>query len=287
MGISTVAGNYPIDVTTKNARKVLELLGSPSIPVAQGMSKPLSRPLPSDPFSHGSDGMGETFLPEPSIEISSEHACDQIIRTVSENPGEITIVCLGPLSNIGLALIKAPEVMANVAEIVCIAGAYGLNEYAFSNATGATPQSEWNVYVDPEAAKVVFESGIPVRAIGLDVATHFDVNFSEEELTTFKASPRAEANLVERMVRFVQSRGFQSYCVLIDSMAVAAVIDPSIIETVKVRVGVETEGKLTLGQTVADFRHHHAWGDLPEIEVAKTADFRRFLDLVISSVSGA
>jgi purine nucleosidase/pyrimidine-specific ribonucleoside hydrolase len=124
-----------------------------------------------------------------------------------------------------------------------------------------------------------------VRAVGLDVATHFDINLTEEQLAVLKASPRPEANIAEKMVRFVQGRGFESYCVLIDSMAVAAVIDPSLIGTVKARVGVETKGELTLGQTVADFRHHHGWAHLPELEVAQTADYRRFLDLVIARLT--
>jgi purine nucleosidase/pyrimidine-specific ribonucleoside hydrolase len=185
-----------------------------------------------------------------------------------------------------MAFMKEPGIVSQVREVVCIAGSYGLNRYAFANATGDTPQSEWNVYVDPEAAKLVFESGAPVRAVGLDVATHFDINFSDAQLKTLRSSPRREANVAQQMVQFVLGRGFESYCVLIDSMAVAAVIDPSLIGTQRARVGVETKGELTLGQTVADFRHHHAWRHLPEIDVAATADYRRFLDLFMSVVTG-
>ena len=284
LGITTVAGNYPIDVTTANARKVLELLELENTIVAKGEPTPLERPLPEDPFSHGEDGMGETFLPESQLPIADSAAADLILDIVSQNPGEVTIICLGPLTNIARAILKDRDAMQGVAEYICIAGAFGLNEFAFSNATGATPQSEWNVFVDPEAAKIVFEQGEMVTAIGLDVATHFDVNFSEEELKSMAASTRAEARMVEKMVRFVQGRGFQSYCVLIDSMAVAAAIDPTLIETVSVRVGVETKGALTLGQTVADFRHHHAWDHLPFVKVAKSADFRRFLNLVLATL---
>ena len=284
LGISTVAGNYPIDITTRNALRALGLLGRLEIPVARGMGKPLARPLPSDPFSHGSDGMAETHLPDPDAAPVAIHGADQIVELVSAHPGEVTIVALGPLTNVALALMKAPEIVPLVAEIVCIAGSYGLNKFAFANATGDTPQSEWNVYVDPEAARLVFEAGIPIRAVGLDVATHFDINFSEEQLAALKASGRPEARVVERMVRFVQGRGFESYCVLIDSMAVAAVIDPSLVTTLRARVGVETKGELTLGMTVADFRHHHGWSHLPEIDVASGADYARFLDLVIDTV---
>jgi inosine-uridine nucleoside N-ribohydrolase len=282
LGISSVAGNYPIEVTTRNALKTLELIGKTGIPVARGMGKPLARPLAKDPFSHGSDGMAETHLPEPVTKPSTRHGIDQIIETVRANPGEVTIITLGPLTNVAMAFMKEPSIVPMVKEIVSIAGSFGLNKYAFANATGDTPQSEWNVFVDPEAARLVFESGAPIRAVGLDVATHFDINFSEDQLAALRDSPRPEANVAEKMVRFVQGRGFESYCVLIDSMAVAAVIDPTLIGTVKARVGIETKGELTLGQTVADFRHHHGWMHLPEINVAASADYRRFLELVMT-----
>ncbi|MET3901072.1 inosine-uridine nucleoside N-ribohydrolase [Devosia sp. UYZn731] len=284
LGISSVAGNYPIEVTTRNALKTLELLGRSEIPVARGMGKPLARPLAKDPFSHGSDGMAETHLPEPKTLPRATHGVDQIIDMVKANPGEVTIITLGPFTNLAMAFMKAPEIVSLVAEVVSIAGSFGLNKYAFANATGDTPQSEWNVFVDPEAARIVFESGVKLRAVGLDVATHFDINFTEEQLSALKTSPRPEANMAEKMVRFVQGRGFESYCVLIDSMAVAAVIDPTLIGTVKARVGVETKGELTLGQTVADFRHHHGWLHLPEIDVASSADYGRFLDLIMTTV---
>ena len=282
LGISSVAGNYPIEITTKNALKTLELIGRTDIPVARGMAKPLARPLAKDPFSHGSDGQAENHLPEPVTPASTKHGIDQIIDTVRAHPGEVTIITLGPLTNLAMAFMKEPAIIPLVNEVVAIAGSFGLNKYAFANATGDTPQSEWNVFVDPEAARVVFESGAPVRAVGLDVATHFDINFTEGQLAALRQSPRREANVAEKMVRFVQGRGFESYCVLIDSMAVAAVIDPSLIGTLRARVGIETRGELTLGQTVADFRHHHGWAHLPEIDVAATADYGRFLDLVMT-----
>jgi inosine-uridine nucleoside N-ribohydrolase len=285
IGISTVAGNYPIEITSRNALRTLGLIERTDIPVAQGMGKPLARPLPKDPFSHGSDGMAETHLPDPKTSLSSRHGIDLIIDTVRAHSGEVTLVCLGPLTNIAMAFMKEPSIVGSVKEIVCIAGSYGLNRYAFANATGDTPQSEWNVYVDPEAAKLVFESGAAVRAVGLDVATHFDINLSEDQIETLRTSQRKEAKVAHKMVHFVVGRGFESYCVLIDSMAVAAVIDPTLIATERARVGVETRGELTLGQTVGDFRHHHAWTHLPEIEVATKADYARFLDLIMKTVT--
>lgn len=282
--ITTVSGNYHVDVTSRNALRVLELIGATDIPVARGMDKPLIRALPPDPFSHGKDGQGENYLPEPNTGLHALHAVDLIIDTVKANAGAIRLLALGPLTNIALALMKAPEIKPMIVEIIAIAGAFGINKYGTANATGGTPQSEWNVYVDPEAADLVFKSGVKVTTIGLDVATHFDVNFTDDELDRLAASPRAEAAFLLQMIRFVTKRGFESYCVLIDSMAVAAAIDPSLVLSIPARVGVETKGDLTLGMTVMDARHHFQWSHLPEIHVAYQADYHRFLESVMNAV---
>lgn len=282
--VTTVAGNYPIHVTSTNALKVMEMLGKSDIPVAMGMGKPLVRALASDPFSHGSDGQAEYHLPAPQLELSSLHGADMIIEMVKKNKGDIHILALGPLTNVALAMMIAPEIKPMISSITAIAGSYGLNKYATANATGDNPQSEWNVYVDPEAAEIVFNSGVPLFAIGLDVATHFDVNFTESELAELKQSQNREADFLHNMIQFVLGRGFESYCVLIDSMAVAAVIEPSLIQYVKGKVGIETKGELTLGMTILDTRHHHTWEHLPEINVAYEADYRRFLRMVMDAV---
>jgi purine nucleosidase/pyrimidine-specific ribonucleoside hydrolase len=282
--ITTVSGNYHVDVTSRNALRTVELINAAGIPVARGLDKPLVRDLPKDPFSHGEDGQGENFLPEPQIGLCEEHAVDLIIRTIKENAGNIQILALGPLTNIAAALLKAPEIKSMLIEIIAIAGAFGLNKYANTNATGDSPQSEWNVFVDPEAADLVFRSGVKVTAIGLDVATHFDVNFSEAEIDQLSNSPNSEAAFLLQMLRFVTNRGFQSYCVLIDSMAVAAAIEPTLVSLITAKVGVETKGELTLGMTVMDTRHHFQWANLPDIQIAYEADYQRFLTLVINTI---
>ena len=111
LGISAVAGNYPVEITSRNAAKTVELIGRADIPVARGMGKPLARPLPKDPFSHGSDGMAETQLPEPSTPPSTKHGIDLIIDAVRAYPGEVTLVCLGPLTNAAMALMSMLSVM--------------------------------------------------------------------------------------------------------------------------------------------------------------------------------
>jgi len=284
LAVTAVNGNYPVEVTSANARKVLELLGRTDVPVAKGLAKPLVREVPKDPFTHGSDGQAENFLPAPQMPLASMDAVDLMIETIKKYPHEVTVVCTAPMSNLALAMIKAPEMKAIIKEIVAISGAFGLNEYAFFNATGDTPQSEWNVYVDPEAAKIVYESGVSFTALGLDVATYFDVNFSESDIKRLGQSDKKEAEFLLQAIRFVNGRGFDAYCTVIDCMAVAYVIDPSLVETMEARVGVEVKDGLTLGMTVIDRRHHHVWEDLPLIKIGKKADCGRFLELLTELV---
>ena len=284
LAITTVNGNYPADVTSLNARKVLEMLGRTDIPVARGMSHPMVRESPKDPFTHGKDGQAENFLPTPQMPESPLHAVDLIIETVRLNPGEITILCTGPMSNLAMAITKAPDIVPQIASVIAISGAFGLNEYAFLNATGDTPQSEWNVYVDPEAADIVYRSGIPLTAIGLDIATHFSVNFSDAEIAAFDESEKPEARFLSKAIRFVAGRGFEAYCTIIDCMAVGCAIDDTLVQTKPFRVGVETKDGLTLGMTVRDGRHHHVWEQLPLIHVGISADHDRFLRLLAQLV---
>ena len=282
--ITTVNGNYPVDVTAVNALKVLEMLGRTDIPIAKGMPEPMFRETPKDPFTHGKDGQAENFLPDPKTPLSEKHAIDMIIDVVKENPGEIYILSTGPMSNIAMAMKKALEIKPMIAGIYAISGMFGLNKYAFANATGDTPQSEWNVYVDPEAAAIVYNSGVNLVAIGLDVATHFDVNLTENDIAALDKSDKMEAGFLRRAIRFVNGRGFEAYCTVIDCMAVAYAIDESLIETFEGRVGIETKDGLTLGNTVVDYRHHHVWEDLPKVKIARTADHQRFLNMLMELV---
>lgn len=280
LAVTTLNGNLPVDVTCVNARKVLEMLGRTDIPVARGMANPMVRRIPSDPFSHGADGQAENFLPDPVTPLHPLHATQLIIDLVKKYPGEVTILCTGPMSNLAMALTQAPEIKDMIAGVIAISGAFGLNEYSFLNATGDTPQSEWNVYVDPEAAKLVYDSGIPLVALGLDVATHFDVNFSDSDVEAFNNSSNPEAHFLHQAIKFVQGRGYDAYCTIIDCMAVGYAIDPTIVETIKAHVGIETQSPLTLGMTVRDGRHHHVWTDLPVIEIGAKADCGRFLNML-------
>lgn len=283
VAVTTSHGNVTVDLATTNARKTLEMLGRTDIPVARGMSRPMVRINPTDPFSHGDDGQANNHLPAPTMAVADEHAVALIVRLVNDNPGEIHLVCTGPLTNLAMAMVQSPEIIGKIASVTAISGAFGQTRYAFTKATGDTPQSEWNVYVDPEAAEIVYGSGAPFTAIGLDVAT-FAEDFTTEQLDALASSPRPEGRFLNQAAGFVTGRGYGAYCTVIDCLAVAHLIDPGIVETFRGRVGIETQGRLTFGMTVLDSRDHHAWTQLPEISIARSADHRRFLDLLAATV---
>lgn len=283
--VTAVSGNYPIDVTAKNVCKILETAGRTDVIAARGMSHPMVRKTPKDPFSHGADGQANADLPEPTMTLDPRHAVEVIHDIVSKNPNEITIVATGPLSNVGMAISMYPEIIPQIKEIVAISGTFGLNQASFLNATGDTPQSEWNVYVDPEAAKLVYESGIPLKLIGLDIATDFGVDFTEEQISRLAQSTKPAAKFLANAIAFVKGRGFGSYCAVIDAMAVAYVSDREIVQFKTAHVGVDTRDGLTLGMTVRDGRHHFTWQNLPLVDIAVSADYSKFLEKIISSLT--
>ena len=284
LGITTVAGNYPIEITTKNALKITELLGKTDIGVYEGMSSPLVRKSPSDPFTHGKDGQAENNLKNPQVKEKEIHAVDFIINQVIENKNEVSLVCCGPLTNIAMAIKKKPEIVGYIKEIIAISGAFGINEYAYINATGDTPQSEWNVYVDPEAADIVYNSGANFTALGLDIVTHFEVDFSSDNLSLLEKSPLPEANFLKTSINFVRKRGYGAYCAVIDCLAVAYAIDKNLVETITGKVGIEKEGFYSYGATILERRAHHGWDNMAEIRIGKSVDYERFLKMILDLV---
>jgi inosine-uridine nucleoside N-ribohydrolase len=284
-GITSATGNLRADRTGVNIRKTLELMNRTDVPVAQGLMRPLVCEYPLDPFSHGNDGLGNTELPEPRLSLDPRSAPDFMADIIHSHPHEITIVATAPLTNIAFMLLKEPAIAQLVNELVLIGGSFGFNRFAFTNATGGNPVSEWNIFVDPDAAKIVFHSGMNITAIGLDVATHPDINLLSHHRTELEHANNPESEHFLKILKFLDEKHFQSYCALIDSLAVAFVINPDLIQTQEIHVEIETQSQLTRGQTVTDHRDNFKWQHLPIIRAASNANFEGFHDLLITKLS--
>lgn len=251
LGITAVAGNVPLKLTQKNARIVCELAGRPDVPVFAGCDAPMMRKLVTAEHVHGKSGLDGPQLPEPTMPLQDQHAVDFIIETLRDEPvGTVTLVPLGPLTNIATAFARAPDIVDRVQEIVLMGGAY----FEVGN---ITPAAEFNIFVDPESAEIVFKSGEALVVMPLDV-TH-------KALTT---RPRVEAfrNLGTkpgRMVaewtdffeRFDKEKYSSEGAPLHDPCTIAYLVKPELFSGREINVEIETRSELTMGMTVADW-----WG---------------------------
>ncbi|KAF3389873.1 Pyrimidine-specific ribonucleoside hydrolase RihA [Talaromyces pinophilus] len=296
--ITTVSGNLLADICSKNARKILHLSGHAEarlIPVAGGPLRPLVRPYPRDPFSHGADGLGDLDITDDGgLEETRRFAPDLILETVEKYykcQGGVSIICLGPLTNIALALMKDATLPSKVSEMYHIGGLFGFNNAGSVRATGGNPVSEWNVYVDPEAADIVFRAGFNLVALGLDVTTRPDIELSAEHRVKLHGAAEdgsACPRFLLDVIRFGELRQFASWCCLIDSVAVAVAVDPTLVVCEEISVAVETQSTLSLGQTIVDRRERkdHRWKEEKRIKAAKDIDASRFLDLLVATLVG-
>lgn len=277
---TAVSGNLPAKDTFGNLHRILTFADRTEIPTGRGPDHPLVGRLSADPFSHGPGGLGGHQFPEPSAPAAPAWAPEVICAMAAEYGPDLVLVTLGPLTNLALALKQDPALTSKVSRLVMLGGNFGYGAHGWRNGTGDNPVSEWNVYVDPEAAALVLEAGFHLTAVGLDAATDARINLNPQQLGHLDAGGAA-ARFAAEMVRFVEGRGFDNYCALIDSVAVAAAVRPSLVTTEAVRCGVEVSGQLTRGMTVVDQRHHHAWQGLALIDVATSLDHAGFQDLLL------
>ncbi|WP_022707417.1 nucleoside hydrolase [Paracoccus zeaxanthinifaciens] len=250
LGITAVAGNVPLALTQVNARKVVELSGV-DVPVYAGCDRPLARPLVTAEHVHGKTGLDGTDLPEPSVPLQDGHAVDFIIRSLRDHDaGTVTLVPVGPLTNIAEAFRRAPDIVARVQQIVLMGGAY----FEVGN---ITPAAEFNIFVDPEAAAEVFASGVPLVVLPLDV-THKALT-SADWIATLRAMPNrtgpAVAGWTDFFERFDTEKYGSSGAPLHDPCTIAWLLQPDLFQGRRINVEIETEGGLTTGMTVADW-----WG---------------------------
>ena len=249
LGLVAVAGNVPLALTDVNARRILELADRIDVPVFAGASCPIVRPLVTAEHVHGRTGLDGADLPEPSIPPHPQHGVDFIIETMlAAEPGEVTLCTLGPLTNVALALRRAPEIAPRIREIVMMGGAY----FEVGN---ITPAAEFNIYVDPHAADVVFRSGVPITVLPLD-ATH-KVIATAPRLARLRGLGNRSGAVVAGMLGFSERFDNQKYgqagAPLHDPNVIAWLIAPELYTGRRINVAIETASSLTLGMTVADY----------------------------------
>ena len=277
LGITTVGGNQTLDKVTRNALSVATVVGMHDVPIAAGCRLPLVRPVEIAPDVHGDSGLDGVELPEPAVELDPRHGVDLIIETIMSNePGTVTLVPTGPLTNIAMAARKEPRIVERVQEVVLMGGGYHVGNWS--------PVAEFNIKVDPEAAHIVFNEKWPIVMVGLDL-TH-QALATDEVAERIAAVPGSVSQFTLGLFTFFRkayqdAQGFD-FPPVHDPCTLAYLIDPKIVETVKVPVDVELNGSLTTGMTVADFR-----APAPEdchTKVATRLDAPRFWGLVVDAI---
>ena len=309
-----VSGNIDARQVAINTRAILELAGRTDVEVALGRETPLVRPLETTPETHGPQGLGHAELPPPSQPLSDRHGVDVILEEARRRPGEITLVTLGPLTNLAIAVLREPALPRLLRGYTLMGGAFGTSG-------NTTPTTEWNIHCDPEAAKIVFRTWgeacaadptIPrPLALGLDVTEQARIvpddvvrlarragstpddsialaRGEDPMLATRSVSSNPIVRYIADALRFymefhAQYDGFYG-AFIHDPLAVAAALDRSLVTTEALYVDVETRGEITAGMTVADRRR--LTGKPPNLDVAVAADVATFLDRLVERVGG-
>ncbi len=249
LGITTVAGNVPLEKTQRNARLMCDLARRSDVPVFAGCSRPILRPLYTAEYVHGREGIDGAELGEPSTPLEKTHAVDFIVETLRKSEDDsVTLVPVGPLTNIASALVKAPELAPKIREIVLMGG-------AMREGGNTTPSAEFNIYVDPHAAHVVFECGRPIAVMGLDV-TH-QVLATPPRVERIRAIGTRVAENVSGMLQYFNRFDTEKYgsegAPLHDPCTIAYLLRPELFRGKHVRIDIETSSELTMGATAVDF----------------------------------
>lgn len=245
LGITAVAGNVPLDRTESNARRIRDLAGRPEVPVHAGCARPMVREPASAEFIHGESGIDGADLPEPRRPAAPQHGVDFLVDTLRAAPAPVTLATLGPLTNVAMAIVKCPEILGNVREIVAMGGAIGLGN--------VTPAAEFNVYADPHAAHVVFEAGATLTMIGLDV-THQAIA-TPARIEAIRALDTAPAAAVCGMLETYGAKNIAAYdhgAPLHDPCVIAYLLAPDLFDGREMRVDVELNRGHAFGRTVCD-----------------------------------
>jgi purine nucleosidase len=278
LGITAVAGNVPLSLTEKNARKICELAGRPEIKVFAGAMHPMLRQLVTAENVHGKTGLNGPDLPEPTMPLQKQHAVDFILETLMrEEAGSVTLCPLGPLTNIALALEREPKIAPRIREIVLMGG-------GFFEGGNVTPAAEFNIYVDPHAADVVLKSGIPIVMVPLD-CTHKALTTAKRVAAFRGLGSRpgiATAEMLEFFERFDESKYGTDGGPLHDPCVIAYLVKPELFSGRHINVSVEIASELTMGMTVADW-----WGVTKRpknVTYLRDVDHEGFFELLIERI---
>jgi len=292
--LTPVAGNVPLELTLPNALRLLEIAGRTDIPVAAGAHRPLLRRLITATYFHGQNGLAGIQFPEPTTNPVAETAVQLIRRLVHASPHEIGIIAIGPLTNIATAFREDPELPLLIPNLTIMGGSL--------SGGNITPAAEFNIYVDPEAAQIVFHSGVPLTMVGLDVTQR--AMLREEDIQRMEASKKPEGRAAGKIARAsmntVRKTSQTGGPAMHDSLAVGTFINPSLVTLHDLYVAVETAGTLTAGETVG-YRKAPMRGSpplanapsspeslefKPNARVALEVDADRFLKMLVDRIAG-
>jgi purine nucleosidase len=283
--LTTTFGNIDVVSATRNTLQILALAGAPDVPVAQGAAHALIQPfVRGAAHIHGENGIGDVVLPEPGRRPLPEHASDLIIRLARAHPGKITLCAVGPLTNVALALARAPEIAGLLRRIVIMGGTL-----FHPGVPGIpSPMADANFWNDPEAARIVLRSGAAITLVGMDVTMQTLLTPAMTDAIAARGGPAADVMM--RIARFYVDAYRAQYpeiagCALHDPLAVAAAEDPSLVTTEKMQVDVELAGEITRGQMIADRRR--TGKVVPNAEVCVAVDVPRFTDRFVATMGGA
>lgn len=254
VGITTVGGNVGLANTQRNTRYVTEVTGYPQVPVFAGYDRPMLVPLQDASYVHGAGGLGHIQVPEPEKPLEKQHAVDFLIETFMTRE-DVSLITLGPLTNIAHALLKEPRLAGRIPEILTMGGSL--------TSGNATPAAEFNIFVDPEAAKIVFESGIPIRMVGLNLTRQ------QEARAPLYEKVKAIDNPVARFVSqlFVDGEGKVRNSNFCDACAVMWLVASDVItKSAPLHVVIETKGEFTRGMTLCDARPYQGTDPLRDVE---------------------
>ncbi|SHF54044.1 nucleoside hydrolase [Desulforamulus putei] len=275
LGITTVAGNQILEKTTLNAQRICSAAGI-NAPIAKGMDRPIVRQQIIADDIHGNSGLDGPAFSKPTVDVIPQHAVNFIIETIIKSDGDITLVPTGPLTNIAMALLLEPKIRDKIQEIIFMGGAYGIGN--------TTPGAEFNIFADPEAAKIVLNSGLPLTMVGLDL-TH-QATATPDVIERIKSIGTPLANIVVELLEFFGQTYFEVFGFpappVHDPCTVAKLIDPDVFTTRHLYVDVDIKSELNYGRTVCDF--YGVMGRQPNCHVAIDLNKERFWNLIIEAI---